>query len=220
VWTNTKRTNVFTYTWRHSQRLEHYSHQASVVFQSRVVSICINTLNIQYPAPIPRGINMLCTILMRARGGAVGCGTELQAGGSQVRFPMVSLVVFFSFRPHYGPGVDSASNRNEYQVYFLGSKGGRCVGLTLPRPCTDCLKIWEPQGLSRSVLGLLYDSHNSQKLYLYKVRTDWSLQQTQVFCEVRTATACIIKTLPCRGSGGWSPASHPGSPGSIPVQLM
>jgi len=23
---------------------------------------------------------------------------------------------------HYGPGVDSASNRNEYQEYFLGVK--------------------------------------------------------------------------------------------------
>jgi hypothetical protein len=28
------------------------------------------------------------------------------------------------------PGVDLASNRNEYQEYFLGGKGGRCVGLT------------------------------------------------------------------------------------------
>jgi hypothetical protein len=27
-----------------------------------------------------------------------------------------------SFRPHYGPGVDPASNRNEYQEYFLGVK--------------------------------------------------------------------------------------------------
>ena len=27
-----------------------------------------------------------------------------------------------SFRSHYGLGVDSASNRNEYQVYFLGVK--------------------------------------------------------------------------------------------------
>jgi len=27
-----------------------------------------------------------------------------------------------SFRPHYGPGVDSASNRNEYQVCFMGVK--------------------------------------------------------------------------------------------------
>ena len=27
-----------------------------------------------------------------------------------------------SFQPHYVPGVDSASNRNEYQEYFLGVK--------------------------------------------------------------------------------------------------
>ena len=27
-----------------------------------------------------------------------------------------------SFRSHYGPGVDSASNRYEYQEYFLGVK--------------------------------------------------------------------------------------------------
>jgi hypothetical protein len=27
-----------------------------------------------------------------------------------------------SFLPHYGPGVDSASNRNEYQEYFVGVK--------------------------------------------------------------------------------------------------
>jgi len=27
-----------------------------------------------------------------------------------------------SFRPHYGLGVDSVSNRNEYQEYFVGVK--------------------------------------------------------------------------------------------------
>jgi hypothetical protein len=26
----------------------------------------------------------------------------------------------YSFRSHYGPGVDSASYRKEYQEYFLG----------------------------------------------------------------------------------------------------
>jgi hypothetical protein len=37
-------------------------------------------------------------------------------------------------------------NRNEYQEYFLGSKGGRCVGLTtLPPSCANCLEIWDPQ---------------------------------------------------------------------------
>ena len=45
-----------------------------------------------------------------------------------------------SFRSHYGSGVDLASNRNEYQGYLLGVKGGRCVGLTtLPSSCADCL---------------------------------------------------------------------------------
>jgi hypothetical protein len=34
------------------------------------------------------------------------------------------------FRPHYSPGVDSASNRNEYQKYFVRGKGGRSVWLT------------------------------------------------------------------------------------------
>jgi len=36
---------------------------------------------------------------------------------------MVSLEIVIdikSFRPHYGPGFDSASNKNEYQEYFLG----------------------------------------------------------------------------------------------------
>ena len=45
-----------------------------------------------------------------------------------------------SFLPHYGPVVDSASNRNEYLEYFLGGKGSRCLGLTsLPPSCANCL---------------------------------------------------------------------------------
>jgi hypothetical protein len=61
-----------------------------------------------------------------------------------------------------GSGFDSASNRNEYQEYFLGSKGSRCVGLTtLPPSCADCLEIEAPQppgtlrACSGTVLGLL-----------------------------------------------------------------
>jgi len=51
-----------------------------------------------------------------------------------------------SFRLHYGPGVNSASNRNEYQEYILWGKGSQCVGLTtLPPSCADCLEICEPQ---------------------------------------------------------------------------
>jgi len=69
----------------------------------------------------------------------------------------------YSFWPHYGPGVNSASNRNEYQEYFLADKGGRCIGLTtLPPSCPDCVEIWEPQApgilcaCNRPVQVLLY----------------------------------------------------------------
>jgi len=48
-----------------------------------------------------------------------------------------SLTQFF--QPYYGPGVDSTSNRNEYQEYFLGGKGCRCIGLTTL--CAECLEI-------------------------------------------------------------------------------
>jgi hypothetical protein len=84
----------------------------------------------------------------RARGGTVGWGTALQAGRSQVWFPMVSLdfVIDIILRPPYSLGADSASNRNEYQKFFLGGRGGRCVRLTpLLHSCADCLEIWEPE---------------------------------------------------------------------------
>jgi len=60
-------------------------------------------------------------------------------------------------------GVEPNSKRKEYQEYFLGSKGDRCVGLTtLPPLCAECLwnlgtsTSWNPQGLSRPVMRLLY----------------------------------------------------------------
>jgi hypothetical protein len=58
-----------------------------------------------------------------ACGSVVGWGTMVQAGMSRVRFPMRSLDFFKlikSFQQHYGLGVDSASNRNEYQEFSWG----------------------------------------------------------------------------------------------------
>ena len=68
-----------------------------------------------------------------------------------------SFSLIYSFRPHYDPGFDSASNRNEYQEYFLGGKGGRCIGLTnLPPSCATFHEIWEPHppGTLRACPGL------------------------------------------------------------------
>jgi hypothetical protein len=91
-----------------------------------------------------------------ARGGAVGSDTALQAGRSRVRFLTVSLKFFIDINNRF-PGVVSASNRNKYHEYFLGDKGGRCVGpTTLPHSCADCLEILEPQplGTLRACQGL------------------------------------------------------------------
>ena len=68
----------------------------------------------------------------------------LQIGRPLVRSQLVSLEFFIdikSFRSHYGPWVDSASNRNEYQEYFLGVKSGRCIRLiNLPPSCAVVMK--------------------------------------------------------------------------------
>jgi len=55
-------------------------------------------------------------------------------------------------------------------------KGGLCVGLTtLPPSCTDWLEIWEPQGLSGPVMGLLFTKFNCNrftKKFLSPVHVD------------------------------------------------
>jgi hypothetical protein len=44
------------------------------------------------------------------------------------------------------PGVDSASDRNEYQEYILVGKSGRCLGITNLQPSSDDFhEIWEPK---------------------------------------------------------------------------
>ena len=44
------------------------------------------------------------------------CATNRKVAGS------IPVGVFGIFGLHYGPGVESASNRNEYQEHFLGVK--------------------------------------------------------------------------------------------------
>jgi len=49
-----------------------------------------------------------------------------------------------SFRSHYGPGVDSTSNRNEYQEYFLVVKAAGAKANNLTTILSLCHEIWEP----------------------------------------------------------------------------
>ena len=50
------------------------------------------------------------------------CATNRKVAGSIPAGVSGFFIDMKSFRSHYGPGVDSASNRNEYQEYFLGVK--------------------------------------------------------------------------------------------------
>jgi hypothetical protein len=50
------------------------------------------------------------------------CATNRNVAGSIPAGVSGFSIDIKSFRSHYGPGVDSASNRNEYKDYFLGVK--------------------------------------------------------------------------------------------------
>jgi hypothetical protein len=102
-----------------------------------------------------------------ARGSIVGLGTMLQAWRSRVRVPMRWNFFFqftYSFQPHYGPGFDSAANRNEYQESSWGVKGGRRLRLTtlmssvsrLSREDVGVSTTHNPMGLHGLLQGQLY----------------------------------------------------------------
>ena len=50
------------------------------------------------------------------------CATNRKVAGSIPAGVSGFFIDIKSFRSYYGPGVDSASNRNEYQELFLGVK--------------------------------------------------------------------------------------------------
>jgi len=55
------------------------------------------------------------------------CVANRKVAGSIPAGVSGSFIDIKFFRSHYGPGVDSASNRNEYQEYFLGIKTAGAV---------------------------------------------------------------------------------------------
>jgi hypothetical protein len=81
---------------------------------------------------------------------------------------MVPLKIFIdiSLKPHYGPGVDSASNK------MCTRNISREVKATFPPSCDECLEIWEPQppgkhrACNRPVQGLFYLLYNA-RTYAY-----------------------------------------------------
>jgi len=50
------------------------------------------------------------------------CATNRKVAGSITAEVSGFFIHIKSFRSHYGPGVDSVSNRNEHQKHFVGVK--------------------------------------------------------------------------------------------------
>jgi hypothetical protein len=105
-----RQTNVPKHVWTCSSFHLHEPQTNWVLYsQASEVVVCV------------RGILLTEKWVLHAKEGACGSiivqGTMLQGGRSPVRVP--DEVDFFNlpnpFQPHYGPEVDSASNRNEYQ---------------------------------------------------------------------------------------------------------
>jgi len=92
------------------------------------------------------------------------------------------------FRSHYGPEVDSASNRNVYQEYLLGVKAAvRLTTYHHPVPLSQnlgTLTSWNPLGLSKPVMGLPY-------LYLYFS----SLRGSVLHARRHTIRLCYLKNI-------------------------
>jgi hypothetical protein len=55
---------------------------------------------------------------------------RLKGSGFDSRWCHWNFSLTESFQPHYGPGVDSASNRNKYQGHILGG------GVKVARDCS------------------------------------------------------------------------------------
>ena len=78
------------------------------------------------------------------------CATNRKVAGSIPAGVLEFFTDIKSFRSHYGLGVDSTSNRNEYQEYFLGVKRSVRKADNLPPSCvvtkSGNLNFLEPSG--------------------------------------------------------------------------
>jgi hypothetical protein len=87
----------------------------------------------------------------RARGSAVGSTKVADSIPDEVDF---FFQFVWSFQPQYGPGLDSDSNRNEYQEYSLGVKADK-LPATMSSLSSKCgsLDVSQHYGPSPPITG-------------------------------------------------------------------
>jgi len=106
--------------WQHDPKLKIFP-KFSAKYRAAVITQCTVYCNPYTPFSSWHQLTAQCT------GTAVAqwlscCATNRKVAGSLPTGVIGYFIDIKSFRSHYGPGVDSASNRNEYQGHFLGVK--------------------------------------------------------------------------------------------------
>jgi hypothetical protein len=113
--------------------LHPFSHIFYVIFFSSRWPCCPLPRTMYIPEILCSCVSLFSVFLLHfrvvlievgARGGAVGWALLYKAEGRRLdsQWCHWSFSWTYSFRLHYGRGVDSSSKRNEYQEYFLGVK--------------------------------------------------------------------------------------------------
>jgi len=90
------------------------------------------------------------------------CATNRKVAGSIPAGVSGFFIDINSFRSLYGLGVDSASNRNEYQAYFLGVK---VAGAVVTK--SGNLNFLEPSGPLQACNGTALALHFNNIYYYY-----------------------------------------------------
>jgi len=140
-----------------------------------------------------------------AAGSAVVWGTALQVGRSRFRFPMVSLEFFIDIilPAGYDPEVDSASNRNEYQEYFLGVKAADAYGwqpyhLHVPIILkSESLSLLEPSGPAQVCNGIALPLPLPYTQYNTVMGCDGCLNRRHHYLIRVTAATTLNSTMTC-----------------------
>jgi hypothetical protein len=117
----------------------------------------------------------------------------------------------YSFQPHYGPGVDSASNRNEYQESSRVVNGGRRVRLTTSPPSVSLENV----GTSYNHMGLHLESRDTWSVY--RLTTGWTTERSEF--ESRDGQGFSLLHVVHQTGSGVHPTSYPMGTGAMSPEV-
>jgi len=99
--------------------------------------------------------------------------------------PLEFLIYIKSFRSHCGPGVDSASNRNEYREHFLGVKTACEIGLEVSADKNKYMVMSGVQNAGR-IQSVRMDNSTSERVEEFKYLGTTLTHQNSIAEEIKS----------------------------------